>query len=194
MTNYTPKIEGTIDDVIAINEQANSNYKAKYEAIIDRTVPALVKYSGIKLWQLCNSTFKTREVFAKYNQSIQDKLADDYLGRVDTHGTEIAIQQHSDIELQAQLWNALYENAVAEHQALKELYLELYEEDFTKRVMPQRTGQKVNDTSTTKPELLAWAKEQAKKTASTVGHIAKGGRVFMSKESKEFHKKLEKSF
>ena len=114
MSNFTPKLEGTIDDVKAILEQANSDYKAKYEAIIDKTSPVLVKYSGIKLWQLCNSTFKTREIFAKYNQNIQDKLADDYLGRVDTHGTEIAINQHNDIELQAQLWNALYENAVAE--------------------------------------------------------------------------------
>lgn len=184
MTNYTPKIEGTIDDVIAINEQANSNYKAKYEAIIDRTVPALVKYSGIKLWQLCNSTFKTREVFAKYNQSIQDKLADDYLGRVDTHGTEIAIQQHSDIELQAQLWNALYENAVAEHQALKELYLELYEEDFTKRVMPQRTGQKVNDRSGMTPENIAWAKAKAKETAS----------YKMTKEDEKLEEFLVKTF
>ena len=173
MTNYTPKIEGTIDDVIAINEQANSNYKAKYEAIIDRTVPALVKYSGIKLWQLCNSTFKTREVFAKYNQSIQDKLADDYLG-----------QQHSDIELQAQLWNALYENAVAEHQALKELYLELYEEDFTKRVMPQRTGQKVNDRSGMTPENIAWAKAKAKETAS----------YKMTKEDEKLEEFLVKTF
>tara|TARA_R110001606_G_scaffold71040_2_gene162484 strand:+ start:633 stop:1187 length:555 start_codon:yes stop_codon:yes gene_type:complete len=184
MSNFTPKLEGTIDDVIAINEQANSDYKAKYEAIIDKTSPVLVKYSGIKLWQLCNSTFKTREVFAKYNQVIQDKLADDYLGRVDTHGTEIAINQHNDIELQAQLWNALYENAVAEHKALKELYLELYEEDFTKRVMPQRTGQKVNNNSAMTPENIKWAKTKAKETAMK----------FLNKQDKKLDKFLEKTF
>ena len=184
MSNFTPKLEGTIDDVIAINEQANSDYKAKYEAIIDKTSPVLVKYSGIKLWQLCNSTFKTREIFERYNQNIQNKLADDYLGRVDTHGTEIAINQNNDLELQAQLWNALYCNAVAEHKALKELYLELYEEDFTKRVMPQRTGQKVNDNSAMTPENIKWAKDKAKEIAN----------YKLTKEDKKLEKFLEKTF
>jgi len=45
------------------------------------------------------------------------------------------------------------------------LYLELYEEDFTKRVMPQRTGQQVNKNEAMTPENIAWAKKKAQETA-----------------------------
>tara|TARA_R110000764_G_scaffold25536_1_gene61131 strand:- start:295 stop:822 length:528 start_codon:yes stop_codon:yes gene_type:complete len=170
--NWIPKIANgevpfDIADVKAIAEQAHTDYKELYRNTLDETSKVMVHYNGIKLWALCNSTFKSMEVYCKYTDQLQKAITDSYLECEDKEGTEIAIERWNKLELEGKFWNAMYINATAEHKALAELYKELFSEDWTKREMPKyNTGKTPNKKPEITPKLRAWAESKAKEATS----------------------------
>jgi len=141
MSNYVPPIETNESQIDAINSMTGINWYNMYSSQIDDTSEIDVKYMNIYLWQICNSTFKSMNVFRGYYETSKMKLQDSIVNeRVATSGQEIAQTNFDTLVSQAKTYDALYRKFEAMHTGAKKLYMELYKEDFTKRKLPQKSN------------------------------------------------------
>ncbi len=156
MSNYVPPIETSTDEIDAINTMTGINWYDHYKTEIDETSTIDVKYMNIYLWQICNSTFKSMTVFRGYYETAKAKLQDSIVNdRVATVGQEIAQTNFDTQVATAKTYDALYRKFEAMHSGAKKLYLELYNEDFTKRKLPQRSNGNVRTIKDLTPKELA---------------------------------------
>ena len=140
MSNYVPPIETSTDEIDAINSMTGIDWYAHYKAEIDETSEIDVKYMNIYLWQICNSTKRSMDIFNGYYDTARTRLQDSIVNeRVATVGQEIAQTNFDKQVAIAKTYDALYRKFAGMHNAARKLYLELYKEDYQKRKLPTKS-------------------------------------------------------
>ena len=144
MSNYVPPIETSTDEIDAINSMTGIDWYAHYKAEIDETSEIDVKYMNIYLWQICNSTKRSMDIFKGYYDTARTRLQDSIVNdRVATVGQEIAQTNFEKQISIAKTYDALYRKFEGMHTAARKLYLELYKEDYQKRKLPTKSQGKM---------------------------------------------------
>ena len=156
MSNYVPRIETNATEIDAVNAMTAVDWYSIYQAQVDQTSDIDKKYMNIYLWGICNSTFKSMETFRGYYEKAKSNLQDSIvMDRVATTGQEIAQTNfESQVDL-ANTYDALYRKFQAMNEAAAKLYLELYQEDYKKRKLPQRSNGSVRTLKDMTPKELA---------------------------------------
>jgi hypothetical protein len=144
MSNYVPPIETSNDEIDAINSMTGIDWYEHFKAEIDQTSEIDVKYMNIYLWQKCNTTKRSMDIFKGYYDTAKSRLQDSIVNdRVATVGQEIA-QTNFDKQISiAKTYDALYRKFEGMHTAASKLYLELYHEEFHKRKLPNKSQGKM---------------------------------------------------
>ena len=156
MSNYVPRIETSASDIDAINTQSAIDWYELYKSQVDVTSEVDIKYMNIYLWQICNSTYKSMTTFQRYTQGYRDKIKLSIVDQREAEtGQEIAQTNFDTLTEQAKTMDALARKYEAMHTAVKQLYLELYKEDFTKRKLPQQSKGKMRTLKDMTPSEVA---------------------------------------
>lgn len=156
MNNYVPTIQTSASDIDAINTMTSIDWYQHYKLQVDETSEVDIKYMNIYFWQICNSTYKSMTTFQRYSQGCRDKIKASIVDqREATSGQEIAQTNFDTLTEQTKTMDALYRKYEAMHLAVKQLYIELYKEDFTKRKLPQQSKGKMRTLKDMTPSEIA---------------------------------------
>lgn len=110
-------------------------------------------YTDLLLWQLCNSTHKSIQSFAKNAQYWKDQLESTFTDeRQAPDGTEISTINHDNMVEQGKTWKALEDKYTAIHKACSNLYQQLYQMKWTERKIEKPSKGKMRTQSNMTPE------------------------------------------
>jgi hypothetical protein len=151
--DYLPRLNTSEDELQSITYMASQDWDAIAEQMVDTTSPIAVKYFDLLCWQICNSTFKSMDIYNSNANKFKNKWEESIrIQRQSTHGTEIAKNNFEDLELQGKTWKALHDLYKAKHQAFAKLYKTLYGIEFYQRKKKESSDGNVRTMKDMTPE------------------------------------------